>query len=319
MRDRTILWVFLAFVLGFVLPVCSCAGTGLLAITALGSLTSEPIATTIGTGDAVGVISLDGVISSNNADDYFTSQGITPGRVTELLEQAAANPDIKAVVVRVNSPGGSAVASNEIYHRLLDFEKPVVVWMGEIAASGGYYIACGADYTFAHPDTLTGSIGVISQFINVEDLMDEVGIDVMVITSGPYKDLGSSFRGMTEEEKALWQTIITETYEEFVEVVTKARDLPIEEVRAIADGRIYTGRQALELGMVDDVGRLDNAIARAAELGGIEGEPRVIELESVPTLFDMMGGLQSRSQVPSLEEILGWAGAPSIQYRFIAP
>jgi protease-4 len=141
----------------------------------------------------------------------------------------------------------------------------------------------------------------------------------MVITSGPYKDIGSSFRGMTEEEKALWQTIITETYDEFVEVVAQARNLPIKDVRAIADGRVYTGRQALELGMVDDVGRLNDAVARAAELGGIEGEPRVIELESMPTLLDVMGGFQSRSRVPSLEEILGWAGAPSIQYRFIAP
>ena len=318
MKDRTILWVFLAFILGFGLPVCSCVGTGLLAITALGGIASEPIATTIGMGDAVGVISLDGVISTA-ADDYLTSQGVTPSRVAELLEQAAADPDIKAVVVQINSPGGGVVASNEIYHVLLEFEKPVVAWMGEIAASGGYYIACGADYVFAHPDALTGSIGVISQFINVEDLMDEIGVDVVVITSGPHKDTGSTFREMTEEEKALWQIIIAETYEEFVKVVAQARNLSVEEVRAIADGRVYTGRQALELGMVDDVGRLNDAIVKAAELGGIEGDPRVIELESMPTLFDLMVGFQNRSQVPSLEEILGWAGAPSLQFRFIAP
>jgi protease-4 len=318
MKDRTILWVFLAFILGFLLPVCSCAGTGLLAITALGGIASEPIGTTIGVGDAVGVISLDGVISTGS-DDYFASPGVTPDRVAKLLEQAAADPDIKAVVVQINSPGGGVVASNEIYHMLLEFEKPVVAWMGEIAASGGYYIACGADYALAHPDTLTGSIGVISQFVNVEGLMDEIGVDVVVITSGPYKDIGSSFREMTEEEKAVWQTIIAETYEEFIEVVAQARNLSVEEARAIADGRVYTGRQALGLGLVDDVGRLNNAIAKAGELGGIEGEPRVIELESMPTLFDMMTGFQSRSQVPSLEEILGWAGAPSLQFRFIAP
>jgi protease-4 len=318
MKDRTILWVFLAFVLGFALPVCSCAGTGLLAIAALSGIASEPIAATIDTRDAVGVISLDGVISSS-PDDYFTSQGITPSRVAELLEQAAADPDIKAVVVQINSPGGGVVASNEIYHMLLEFEKPVVVWMGEIAASGGYYISCGADYVLAHPDTLTGSIGVISQFVNIEDLMDEIGVDVVVITSGPYKDIGSSFREMTEEEKALWQTIIAETYDGFLRVVAQARNLSVEEVRAVADGRVYTGQQALELGMVDDVGRLNDAIAEAAELGGIEGEPRVIELESMPTLFELIVGFQNRSQVPSLEEILGWAGAPSLQFRFIAP
>lgn len=318
MKDRTILWVFLAFILGFALPVCSCAGTGLLAITALGGLASKPVSTPIGAGDAVGVIQLDGLISSS-AQDSFSSQGVTPSRVAELLEQATADPDIKAIVVHINSPGGGVVASNEIYHMLLEFEKPVVAWMGEIAASGGYYIACGADYALAHPDTLTGSIGVISQFVNVEGLMDEIGVDVVVVTSGPYKDTGSAFREMTEEEKTLWKNITTETYEEFVAVVAQARNLPLEEVRTIADGRVYTGRQALELGMVDEVGRLDDAISKAAELGGIEGEPRVIELRSMPTLFDLMRGFQARSQVPSFEEILGWAGTPSLQFRFIAP
>jgi protease-4 len=318
LKDRTILWVFLAFILGFALPVCSCAGTGFLAITALGGLAGKPVSTPIGVGDAVGVIQLDGLISSS-AQDYYSSQGVTPSRVAELLEQATADPNIKAIVVHINSPGGGVVASNEIYHMLLEFEKPVIAWMGEIAASGGYYIACGADYALAHPDTLTGSIGVISQFVNVEGLMDEIGVDVVVITSGPYKDTGSAFREMTEEEKALWQSITAETYEEFVAVVAQARNLPVEEVRTIADGRVYTGRQALELGMVDDVGRLDDAISKAAELGGIEGEPRVIELRSTSTLFDLMRGFQARSRVPSFEEILGWAGAPSLQFRFIAP
>ena len=317
MKDRTILWVFLAFTLGFALPVCSCAGTGLLTLGTLSRLGGEPVPTGIGLEDAVAVIRLDGAITSG-PEDYFTAPGITPGRVADLLEQAA-DPAVKAVVVRVNSPGGSVVASDEIYHALVEFDRPVVVWMDEIAASGGYYIACGGDHVFAHPDTLTGSIGVISQFLNVEELLDEIGVDVVVITSGPRKDIGSPFREMTEEEQALWAGITDEIYEGFVEVVAQARDLPLDEVRELADGSIYTGQRAQELGLVDDVGTLDDAIAKAAELGGIEGEPRVIELRPTPSLRDLFYGIQARSAIPTLEEILGWAGAPSVQFRFVRP
>jgi len=318
MKDRTVLWIFLAFVLGFALPVCSCAGTGLLILGALSRMAGEPAPVAVGFGDAVAVMRLDGTISSGS-EEYFTMQGITPGRVADLLEQADADPSIKAVVVRVNSPGGSVVASDEIYRALLEFEKPVVVSMGEMAASGGYYIACGGDYVFAHPDTLTGSIGVISQFINAEELLDEIGVGVVVITSGPHKDIGSPFREMTEEEQALWRAITDEIYEGFVEIVAQARDLSLEEVRELADGRVYTGRQALELGLVDEVGTLDDAIMKAAELGSIEGEPRVVELKPTPTFLDVLYGFQGRSTLPTLEEVMGWVGVPSVQFRFVGP
>ncbi len=317
MRDRTILWIFLAFVLGFTLPVCSCVGTGLVTMAGLGRMAQAPT-TPLATGDAVAVIRLDGAITSGPLD-YFTTTGITPDRTDDLLEQAAANPNVKAVVLRVNSPGGSVVASDQIYHALLDFEKPVVVWMGEMAASGGYYISCAGDHVFAHPDTLTGSIGVISQFINAEELMDEIGVEVVVITSGPRKDMGSLFREMTEEEQALWQEVTDEIYDSFVEIVAQARDLDQETVRELADGRVYTGRQALELGLVDEVGTLDDAIAKAAELGVIEGEPQVIELKPTPSFLETLYSFQVRSTIPALEEILNWVGAPSVQYRFAGP
>jgi len=317
MKDRTILWVFLAFVVGFTLPVCSCLGTGLVALSTLGRMAGGTAPAGIGLRDTVAVIRLDGTISSA-PEDALMVQGITPGRVVDLLEQAA-DPAIKAVVVSVNSPGGSVVASDEIYHALVKFDKPVVIWMGEMAASGGYYISCGGDYVFAHPDTLTGSIGVISQFLNAEELMQKVGVDAVVITSGPRKDIGSPFREMTEEEQALWKGIIDETYEGFVELVAQARDLPVEQVRELADGSVYTGRQALKLGLVDGVGMLDDAIAKAAELGGIAGKPQVIELRPAPTFFDLLYGFQGRSAVPTLEEILGWAGAPSLEFRFVRP
>jgi protease-4 len=317
MKDRVILWVFLAFVVGFALPVCSCGGTGLLVLNALGRVAGEPVPTGIGLGDAVAVMRLDGAIASG-PEDYFTVQGITPRRVAGLLEQAA-DPAVKAVVVRVNSPGGSVVASDEIYRALVGFERPVVISMGDMAASGGYYIACGGDYVFAHPDTLTGSIGVISQFLNAEELLDKIGVDAVVITSGPRKDIGSPFREMTEEERALWERIIDEVHEGFVEIVAQARGLPVEDVRELADGSVYTGRQALELGLVDGVGTLDDAIAKAAELGGIEGAPQVVELRPTPTFFDVLYGFQARSAMPTLEEILGWAGVPSLQFRLARP
>jgi protease-4 len=314
MKDRPILWVFVAFVLGFALPVCSCVGTGFVTLSMASRMAGEPASVTA-LGDAVAVIRLDGAITSTS-EDYLSTSGITPARVFDLLEQAA-DPAIKAVVVRVNSPGGGVVASDEIYHALLDFEKPVVIWMGDMAASGGYYISCGGDYVFAHPDTLTGSIGVISQFLNVEELMEKIGVDAVVITSGPSKDTGSLFREMTEEEQALWGAIIDEVYEGFVEIVAQARDLPLEDVRELADGRVYTGRQALELGLVDEVGTPGDAIAKAAELGGIEGEPHVIELRPTLTFLETLYGFQARSAMPTLEEILSWAGAPSLQFRVV--
>ncbi len=318
MKDRAILWVFVAFVLGFALPVCSCVGTGFAAFYSMGRLFGEPALAAEGTGPAVAVLWFDGTITSGPEEQIYTMQGITPDRSAKLLAQARAL-DVKAIVVRVNSPGGSVVASDEIYHMLLDFDKPVVVWMADMAASGGYYISCAGDHVFAHPSTLAGSIGVISQFITAEELLDKIGVDAVVITSGPRKDIGSPFRGMTEEEKALWEGIIDETYEGFVELVAEARGLPLEDVRELADGRLYTGQQALELGLVDEVGTLDDAIAKAAEMGGIEGQPRVIELKPAVSFFDLMYGFQARSAMPQLGDVLDWVAVPSLQFRFVGP
>ena len=314
MKDRSVLWILVAVVLGFALPVCSCLGTGVIAVGTLGRLSQAPMAQAPGIGDAVAVIELEGTITGSSLD-YLMTTGITPGRVRSLLELAASNGSVKAIVVHVNSPGGSVVASDEIYRALQSFSKPVVISMGESAASGGYYIACAGDYVIAHPDTLTGSIGVISQFITYEALLEKIGVDAVVITTGPRKDLGSPFRDMAEEEKELWQAILDQVYEHFVAVVVEGRDLPPETVRELADGRVYTGRQAMDLGLVDDVGTRQSAIDKAAELGGIAGEPRVIELRSQPSLLEMLYSFQSPSAMPSLAELLGWAGMPSLQFR----
>jgi len=314
MKDKAMLWVFLAFVLGFALPVCSCVGTGAVTLGALGQVGQQPLPGSMGTGDAVAVIQLDGTITSA-PQDYFTTTGITPERVRSLLDQAEANPAVKALVVRVNSPGGSVVASDEIYNAFRAYEKPMVVSMGDTAASGGFYIACGGDYVMAHPDTLTGSIGVISQFFNAEELLEKVGVDAIVITTGEFKDIGSLYRDMTQEEREIWRAILDQVYEDFVAVVADARDLPEEDVREVADGRVFTGQQALEMGLVDGVGTRQTAIAKAAELGEIEGDPRIIELRTQPTFLEMLYTFQNRSPLPTVEEIVGWAGTPSLRFR----
>lgn len=320
MENRTVLWIFLALVVGFLLPVCSCVGASTLALGVLSRSAGEVTRQPMPTGEAVAVVDLNGMIIGRGSEQAISPQPvITPDQVADLLERADSISNVKAVVLRVDSPGGSVVASDEIYHMLLDFEKPVVIWMGDTAASGGYYISCGGDYVFAHPDTLTGSIGVISQFINAQELLDEMGIDVMVITSGRYKDMGSLFRDMTEEEQEIWNEILDQIYADFVEVVAESRELSVEQVRNLADGRIYTGQQALEQGLVDEVGLPSDAIAKAADLAGIVGEPEVIELGLEPSFLDIFYDFQVRSSIPMWQEILGWAGVPSLEYRFVGP
>lgn len=190
------------------------------------------------------------------------------------------NSSVKALVVRINSPGGSVAPSQEMFEELKrakDKGKKVVVSMGSIAASGGYYIACAADEIYANPGTITGSIGVIAEFPNLEGLMDKVGIRFETIKTGKFKDTGSMFRPMTPEENQLVMDMLLDVYEQFVEAVAESRKMPIEEVRKYADGRIFSGRQALEYGFVDALGTQSDAIRRAAALAGIEGEPRVLK------------------------------------------
>jgi len=190
------------------------------------------------------------------------------------------NPSVKAIVVRINSPGGSVAPSQEMFEELKrakDKGKKVVVSMGSVAASGGYYIACAADEIYANPGTITGSIGVIAEFANVEGLMDKVGIQFKTIKTGKFKDTGSAFRPMTPEENQLVLDMLLDVYEQFVEAVAESRKMPIEKVRKYADGRVFSGRQAQEYGFVDALGTQSDAIRRAATLAGIKGEPRVLK------------------------------------------
>jgi protease-4 len=226
--------------------------------------------------DKVLMIDIDGTISAALETGFLSREKSVVARVFERLERAAADPSVKALILRLDTPGGEVTASDIIYHEILRFKertgRPVVGLMMSVAASGGYYIASACDLIIAHPSTLTGSIGVISVFPSVESLMAKVGVKVNVIKSGPAKDSGSPFRDMTEDEKRIFQGIIDEYYENFLAVVARGRKGKVAEadLRTIADGRVYTAPQALKLGLIDGIGYFEDAFGKARDMAGIE-------------------------------------------------
>ena len=215
--------------------------------------------------DKIGVVTIEGVLSSSRD-------------TLEQLDTYEKDSGVKAVVLRINSPGGSVVPSQEIYDKVLHVKKTkkVVVSMGSVAASGGYYIACAADRIIANPGTITGSIGVIIQFSQIEDLLKRIGLKTTVVKAGRYKDMGSPLREMTPAERNLIQAVIDDIHNQFIETVVSNRNISREQIQDIADARIFTGRQALEAGLVDDLGNMEYAIDIAAGLGGIKGKPEVV-------------------------------------------
>ena len=219
-------------------------------------------------GEKVAVIELRGVI-------------LDPQPVVEKLVKLRKNEKVKAIVLRIDSPGGGVGPAQEIFSEVkkAQKEKKVLVSMGSVAASGGYYIACAADTIMANPGTITGSIGVIMESLNVEELLHKIGLRSMVVKSGKHKDLGSPLRPMTEEEKKLLQGVLDSVHDQFIRAVAEGRRLPLEKVRELADGRIFSGEQARNLGLVDELGNLEEAIALAAKMAGIRGEPEVIYAE----------------------------------------
>jgi protease-4 len=223
---------------------------------------------------------------------YIRGAIIDPEDPVEEIKEYSEDPSVKAIVLRVDSPGGGVAASQEIYEEVKRAAtvKKIVVSMGSVAASGGYYVSAPATMIMANPGTITGSIGVIMEIPNVEGLMDKVGIRTEVIKSGMHKDTGSAFRKMTVEERLLMQSLIDDVYEQFIVDVAESRDISIDEVREMADGRIYTGRQALELGLVDELGGLEEAIRLSASLAGIEGEPEVVTRDEEFSIFDFLQG-----------------------------
>ena len=229
---------------------------------------------------AIGVVRIEGVLSGA-AGGY--SGDVRTQDVTAALREAAKRDDIKAVLIRIDSPGGSAAAAQEIaeeIERIKEKGKPVVASMGDVAASGGYWIAVSCDEVFANPATTTGSIGVITELVSLEELLKKMGIETEVIKSGPYKDMGSITRRLSPEERKLLEDLIDDVYRQFLLQVEKGRKgkMSPEQIRSVADGRIVTGNKARQLGLVDHLGNYYDALERAQELAGLSGEPQVIEL-----------------------------------------
>jgi protease-4 len=216
---------------------------------------------------------------------------ITAESVVEELNDYAEDSSVKAIVLRIDSPGGGVVVSQEIYNAVKNARKEgkkVVASMGTVAASGGYYVAAAADRIVANPGTLTGSIGVKMEFANVEKLLEKIGVRGMVVKAGEYKDVGSPFREMSAQEKKILQDVIDDVHSQFIKAVAEGRNMQESEVRAIADGRIFTGRQALDLKLVDQLGDLADSIKVAGELVGIHGKPNVIEKRKKIPFFDYL-------------------------------
>lgn len=213
------------------------------------------------------VIDVEGLIASVGPGGILEREGDVLSRVYYRLEKAAQDPLVRGVILRLETPGGDVTSSDVLYHEIRKFKErrrlPIVALMMGVAASGGYYVASACDSIVAHPSTITGSIGVISVFPNIEGLFDKVGVRTIVIKSGGMKDAGSPFRGMSEEERAIFQGIIDEFYENFLSVVEARRKDAIsrEELRRIADGRVYTALQALELKLIDKIGYFDDALS----------------------------------------------------------
>ncbi len=233
-----------------------------------------------GAGDAkVLLLDLSGVISSQDKDGLISQPNML-ATFKEELTRASKDDTIKAVVVRINSPGGTVNASDILYHELKQFKVkrkvPVIASMMDVAASGGYYLAMASDAILVHPSTVTGSIGVIMLTVNAKGLLEKVGVEANAITSGPRKDMGSPFRVMTDEEKAIFQGVIDSFYQRFLTVVQEGRpQLSADQLKKLADGRIYTGEQAKAAGLVDEIGYLDEAIELAKKKAGLS-EARVV-------------------------------------------
>ncbi len=285
--------------------------TAIFAALVLGLVSScaPPSGTTI-FGDRIGLLYIDGIIMSGRPmDSFFYSAGVTSDRIVEVVEQAIDDDGIKALVVRINSPGGSAAASQEIYDAFERFSatgRPIIVSMADVAASGGYYVAAPADEIYADPATLTGSIGVIMQFLNYEGLFEKIGLYDETLTAGEFKDIGSPTRPMTEEEREMLNDLVAQVHDQFKDAVMEARGFTRDEIDEIATGMIYSGEQALDLGLVDELGGLQDAIDRASDIAGLGDNPVIDELGKTGLLDQLMEDLGAVEAPPaSLEGALG--------------
>ena len=256
-------------------------------------------------GDKIGVVDIKGLISE-------------PEATIKALRDFRYNQKIKAVVIRINSPGGAVGASQELYEEIqrLDQKKPVVASLATVAASGGYYASLGARHIVANPGTVTASIGVIMKVPNIEGLLEKLGIKTTVVKSGTFKDLGSITRDMTEDERALLKGVMQDIQKQFVTAVANSRKLPEEQVSAIADGRIMTGHQALDAKLVDQLGNFSVAVDKAAGLAGIEGRPELVypKKDRISIMRELLQEEGTKTLGNALRQLLGSSAGSPVSY-----
>ncbi len=266
---------------------------------------TEKIIQDQGSSQKIIIVPLSGIILSQTQNNVFMSSDgvITPDQFREVLSKAASDYQVKAVVFDINSPGGSPVASDRIYEQIQNFKnetgKPVVFLMGEIAASGAYYIASAADFIVANPSTLTGSIGVILESYNLEELYKKIGVSKNTFKQGDYKDILSDSRPITEEERKIINNLNENTYNLFISRVASGRKKSEDQIRTIANGQIYSGTQAKELGLVDSLGNFDEAVYQAKSLANIQ-DYQVIEYSTGSVWKEIFGSIQA----PSLSNLI---------------
>jgi protease IV len=261
---------------------------------------------TSGTGDRIAVIDLRGEITSSED-------------VIRQLKKYRSSSSVKAILLHIDSPGGGVVPSQEMYEEVRktrDGGKPVIVSMGSLAASGGYYVSCGATRLVANRGTLTGSIGVISEFLQVKDALAKLGISQKTIKAGKLKDAGSPTKNMTGDDQAYFQSLMDDVHRQFIDVVARERRMPAEKVRALADGRVFTGEQAVELGLVDTLGTFEDAVKIAAGFAGISGEPSMIRERRKQPWWDSMFGEAGETLRDIKQQVLD---RPALSYRFAGP
>ena len=293
------------WVIGIVIFVLAMGGLFFISLVSL--IFSQAEDESVGTsGDRVAVVEL--------TEPIIDSQDIV-----RQFKKYRDNRSVRAIVFRVDSPGGGVSASQEIYEEVRKTRqsgKPVVVSMGSVAASGGYYVSCGATTIVANPGTLTGSIGVIFQFLHFSELMNKIGIDASTFKTGKFKDIGSPFRKTTEDEKKFFDQLLGDVYDQFVSVVAKERKLDRKAVLGYADGRVFTGRQAREYGLVDTLGTYEDAVSIAAKLGDIKGKPKVVKERKLKSFVERLMG-ETVSELASLKHEL--LSQPVLQYKFTSP
>jgi len=267
----------------------------LLALVGISSITSEWVQQ--GTKNRIGIVDITGLITDSQ---YIINQ----------VKKFRQDKRIRGIILRIDSPGGAVGPSQEIYDEVLktrESGKTIYASMGALAASGGYYIASAAEKIFANPGTLTGSIGVIMAFSNAKGLMEKIGLQPEIVKAGEYKDIGSPARAMTQKERNLLQSVVTDVHQQFIEAVASGRDISVAEVTKIADGRILTGRQAYSLNLVDQMGGLQVSIDQLAHKVGIIGSPKIIKETPRVGFLDWVlkstvnQSLMNRSSIPSLQ------------------